>query len=109
MLSELRQRSVICRVWTTGIDVFAWRDGAMMEMQTFEAPERLRDALDAVERGETVVITRDGRPIARVIPEQVTSVQDGEKALLALEALRARMPKVTAAEILAWRDEGRKS
>jgi antitoxin (DNA-binding transcriptional repressor) of toxin-antitoxin stability system len=80
----------------------------MTEMQTFEAPERLRDALDAVERGETVVITRDGRPIARVIPEQVTA-QDGEKALRALEALRARMPKVTAAEILAWRDEGRKS
>jgi antitoxin (DNA-binding transcriptional repressor) of toxin-antitoxin stability system len=51
--------------------------------------------------GKTVVITRAGPPIARVIPEQATSVQDGEKALRALEELRARMPKVTAAEILA--------
>jgi prevent-host-death family protein len=42
---------------------------AMREVQASEAKTHLPQLLDEVERGETLVITRHGRPIARIIPE----------------------------------------
>ena len=41
----------------------------MREIQASEAKARLPSLLDAVERGETVIITRHGKPIARIVPE----------------------------------------
>jgi prevent-host-death family protein len=41
----------------------------MREVQAFEAKTHLRQLLDDVERRETVVITRHGRHIARILPE----------------------------------------
>jgi prevent-host-death family protein len=39
------------------------------EVQASEAKTHLPQLLDEVERGETIIITRHGRPIARIIPE----------------------------------------
>ena len=41
----------------------------MREVQASEAKAHLPSLLDAVERGETVIITRHGKPIARIVPE----------------------------------------
>jgi prevent-host-death family protein len=41
----------------------------MREIQASDAKARLSQLLDEVERGETIVITRHGRAIARIIPE----------------------------------------
>jgi prevent-host-death family protein len=41
----------------------------MREIQASEAKTHLSQLLDAVERGETIVITRQGRAIARLVPE----------------------------------------
>lgn len=41
----------------------------MREIQASEAKARLSQVLDEVERGETVIITRHGRAVARIIPE----------------------------------------
>lgn len=41
----------------------------MREVQVSEAQGRLNELLGEVERGESVVITREGRPIARLVPE----------------------------------------
>jgi len=61
--------------------------------------------LAAVERGETFVITRDGRPIARLLSQQSVI----EAAMRNMAELRGRTGKVTVEEILEWRDEGRKA
>jgi prevent-host-death family protein len=39
------------------------------EIQASEAKPHLPQLLDEVERGETLVITRHGRAIARIVPE----------------------------------------
>ena len=41
----------------------------MREIQASEAKTHLPQLLDDVERGETIVITRHGRAIARIVPE----------------------------------------
>jgi prevent-host-death family protein len=40
----------------------------MIEIGAYEAKTRLSSLLDKVEQGEEVVITRHGRPIARLVP-----------------------------------------
>ena len=42
----------------------------MREVQASEAKTHLPQLLDDVERGETIVITRHGRPIARLVPDE---------------------------------------
>ena len=41
----------------------------MREIQASEAKAHLPQLLDDVERGETLIITRHGRAIARIVPE----------------------------------------
>jgi prevent-host-death family protein len=40
----------------------------MREVGAFEAKNRLGQLLDLVEHGEEVVITRHGKPVARLVP-----------------------------------------
>ena len=59
----------------------------MREIQASEAKAQLSQLLDEVERGETVVITRHGRAVARIIPEaqrrqhEIAAALDNIKAL----------------------------
>ena len=80
----------------------------MREVQASEAKTHLPRLLDAVERGETVVITRHGRRIARIVPEQALRREEIDQAIANIRALRKRLGHMTAAEILSARDEGRK-
>jgi prevent-host-death family protein len=41
----------------------------MREIQASDAKAHLSRLLDDIERGETIIITRHGRAIARIIPE----------------------------------------
>jgi prevent-host-death family protein len=41
----------------------------MREIQASEAKTHLPQLLDAVERGETIIITRHGRSVARLVPK----------------------------------------
>ncbi len=77
----------------------------------YEAKVKLSELLDKVEHGEQVVITRRGKPIARLVPE---GGHDVAKAMAAVEALLAigkelatQRVQVTQDEIRAMRDEGR--
>jgi prevent-host-death family protein len=67
---------------------------------------RLPELLDAVERGETIVITRRGRRIARLVPDAVIRREQTEQALAELAELRKAMPTLTLDEIRAARHEG---
>ena len=53
-----------------------------------EAKARLSELLDKVESGEELIITRRGRPIAKV-----SAVSAPKKPVASLAEFRARMPK----------------
>jgi prevent-host-death family protein len=79
----------------------------MVTVSLVEAKTRLSELLDKVEGGETVVITRHGKPVANVTaaarPKQPIDFK-------ALEEFRARMPKLrkSSAELIReMRDDER--
>jgi prevent-host-death family protein len=83
----------------------------MREVQSSEAKTHLTQLLSDVERGETIVITRHGRPIARLVPELDQRVERVKRAMDQIKALRATGSSITGsnisiAEILAARHEG---
>lgn len=80
----------------------------MRDIQASEAKTHLPQILDAVERGETVRITRHGRPIARIVPETNRRQAEIDKAIANIRALRKRTGKITAEELLSFRHEGHK-
>ena len=82
-------------------------DVAMREIAISEAKTHLPQLLDEVENGETLVITRHGRPIARLIPERDARKDEIGALVDAIRDRRRRAPAITAAEILSARDEGR--
>ncbi|HET9743708.1 MAG TPA: type II toxin-antitoxin system prevent-host-death family antitoxin [Terriglobales bacterium] len=58
------------------------------EVGAFEAKNTLGTLLDRVEEGEEIVITRHGRPVARLIPN--TGQPDRASASAAAERIRLR-------------------
>jgi prevent-host-death family protein len=83
----------------------------MPQIQASEAKTRLLQLLTQVEQGESFVITRHGKPIARLSPEiehrSAERRAEIEKAIAAIRALGRRNGSITVAEILSARDEGR--
>jgi prevent-host-death family protein len=81
----------------------------MLEIGAFEAKNTLGSLLDRVERGEEVVITRHGKPVARLVPN--TGGIDRAQAHAAAERIRARAAKLKAGfdweALKADRDAGR--
>jgi len=80
----------------------------MKQIQASQAKAQFAELLDQVERGETVLITRHGKPIARLVREEDERRADALRAMAEIKELRKRAGRATVEEILAWRDEGRK-
>lgn len=79
----------------------------MRAIGAFEAKTHLSELLAAVETGETVIITRRGKPVAKLIP--VASAPERDAAIARISALRARIGgRLSLDDILSARDEGRK-
>jgi prevent-host-death family protein len=79
----------------------------MREIQASEAKTHLPQLLDDVERGETILITRQGRPIARLVPEADRRQANINQAVANIRAMRqSKTNKLTLDEILASRHEG---
>jgi prevent-host-death family protein len=78
------------------------------EVQACEAKTHFARLLDEVERGETIIITRHGRPIARIVPEASQRQKEIDQAMADIQELRKHTGKVSIEEILAWRHEGHK-
>lgn len=78
----------------------------MREVQSSDAKTHLTQLLSDVERGETIVITRHGRPIARLVPELPQRIEQVQRTMDQIKALRATGPSFSLAEILAARHEG---
>ena len=85
----------------------------MREIQASEAKAHLPRLLDEVERGETIVITRHGRAIARIVPEVVRRRAEIAQAVEGLRELRTSIAvrgggAFSWDELKAYRDEGRR-
>lgn len=80
----------------------------MRSVQASEAKVHLPQLLDEVERGETIVITRHGRPIARIVPEKDRRQEEIDQAIASIKALRKRTGSITIAELLSARHAGHK-
>ncbi len=80
----------------------------MREVQSSDAKAHLTQLLDEVERGEIIIITRHGRPIARLVPEAQRRQEEIDKAIASLKELRKHTGKITVRELLSARHEGHK-
>jgi prevent-host-death family protein len=80
----------------------------MREIQSSEVKAKLPQYLDDVERGETIVITRHGKPVAHLVPAPVQDKDRVRRALGRMAARRQLTGNVTLDELLAWRHEGHK-
>ena len=80
-----------------------------MEIGAFEAKNKLGMLLDRVEHGEEIIITRHGKPVARLVPSSTRI--DKAQTRAALERIRTRA--VDSKEPFDWaaaradRDAGR--
>jgi len=78
----------------------------MSTVGSFEAKTKLAELLDKVEAGETVTITRRGRPVAQLVPVRPENEQERMRALVE-EIKRTRVgrgkpagPGTTIAELV---------
>jgi prevent-host-death family protein len=78
----------------------------MREIEASEAETHLPQLLDEVERGETLVIMRHGRAIARIVPESSRRQEEIDQAIEDIKALRKRIGKVPLAELLTTIRDG---
>jgi len=82
----------------------------MNEIGAFEAKNKLGQLLDRVERGEEIVITRHGKPVARVAP--AGAGHNVDRAREAARRIRERagnlgLGRFEWGEWKGYRDEGR--
>jgi prevent-host-death family protein len=80
----------------------------MQTIQASEAKAKFLSILDEVERGGSVIVTRHGKPVARIVPEPEVNQKQIDDALANLRAIRKHIKSSSIEEILAMRDEGRR-
>ncbi len=79
----------------------------MITVGAFEAKTHLSHLLEQVINGEEVLITKHGKPVARLIPEVMANKAKVDSAITHLKAIRSGV----RLEGLSWkelRDTGRK-
>jgi prevent-host-death family protein len=77
----------------------------MNTVSAYEAKTHLPRLIRAVERGETVIITRHGKPVAQLGPVKDRREEVAE-AIEDINRLRRQLPKVPVEEIIASIHEG---
>ena len=82
----------------------------MDEISEADVQNNLSALLDRVEQGDELVITRAGKPVARLIkPIAKTKGQEAVEGLLALrKQIAARGGLIPLEELMRYRDEGRR-
>ena len=79
----------------------------MAEVGAYEAKTRLAELLNRVEKGERIVITRHGRPVAQLVPvEHVPrmTVEDAIAGIIEFRKGHSLGPGLTIRDLI---DEGR--
>lgn len=79
----------------------------MITVGAFEAKTHLSSLLERVAQGEEIIITRHGKPLARLVPVNVADQSRIDSAISKLKMLR----KNCTLDDISWqtlRDEGRR-
>lgn len=78
----------------------------------YDAKTRLAELLDRVQKGEEIVITRHGKPIARLVPEGRATMEAAMAAIDGLATLGADLAQrgvgFSDEDIRIMRDDGRR-
>ena len=64
----------------------------MKKVGVFEGKTRFSALIADFLKGETTIVTRNGRPVAEIGPVKSTEVERGKTAAMRLEALRSSRP-----------------
>jgi prevent-host-death family protein len=62
-------------------------------LTAFEAKTRFGELLERVAQGEEVIITRQGKPVARIVPEGTPRLDQVRRTVAGLDALRESIRK----------------
>lgn len=79
----------------------------MKEVGAFEAKTHLSELLELASRGEEILITRRGKPVARLVPASRTRTDAARAAFDKLKTLRAQS-HLDGLDWKSLRDEGRR-
>lgn len=95
-----------------GEDAAPFRRGDVTEVQASVAKTHFSQLLDEVERGQSIVILRHGKPVARIVPDPDERMRRHREAWDRLGKLgaeiRARNGGLTVEEIISSIHEGHK-
>ena len=85
----------------------------MAKVTAFEAKTRFGELLARVAKGEEVVITRHDKPVARLIPEGATRLDDIQRSVQGLRDLQQQIrrrskAKLSDREVRSAIEEGRR-
>lgn len=78
----------------------------MITVGAFEAKTHLSTLLDRVAGGEEVLITKHGKPVARLVPEKTVDRERVSAAIARLKEL-AKECRLDGVSVRELRDEGR--
>ena len=78
----------------------------MENIGAYEAKTHLPRLLDRVARGESVTITRHGRPVARLVPMESDECDRARQAAQRILERRTRLERSSIAELIATVHEG---
>lgn len=78
----------------------------MITVGAFEAKTHLSALLDRVAQGEEVLITKHGKPVARLVPEKTVDRERVRTAIARLKEL-AKGCRLGGVSVRELRDEGR--
>jgi prevent-host-death family protein len=66
----------------------------MRSIGSYQLKTHLSEILNAVEHGQTVIVTRHGKPIARIMPNETAEQEQTHQVVEALKKFpRTRLPK----------------
>lgn len=78
----------------------------MRAVGAFDAKTHFSSLLEQVERGEQIIITKHGRPVAKLVPAETVAKEDVHDAIEELKEFRKNHK--LRGNWKAFRDEGRK-
>lgn len=76
----------------------------MSRIGIYDARNRLSDLVAQVERGATVILTRNGDPVAQIVPY----TYDRQRALAAAKRIRSRRFNLVDLDVKELINEGRR-
>jgi prevent-host-death family protein len=80
----------------------------MESVGAYEAKTHLPQLLDRVARGEEICITRNGRPVARLVPEVATTTPDVQAVIDEIKEFRKGRTLGGVATLRELIEEGRR-